>query len=597
MLKKVLVILVLVLLASSLMPAAIAVAQEGDEYWITLLDTTVVYKEGHDTDLDWEDTCSQGPWEFEVPQVDGWIDSTCEMLTDTGGTTRRGGLTIEYFDSGGESKPWLREIVNGGRIEATHYCRLGGTFFLWRGYQEWQMKIYFIPAVTVPDVKGLSRGEAEAKIAEAQLRVGDVYEGGQSGVPKGIVYSTDPKAGKVVKAGSEVDIDLAGNNSPRCSFEVRPEKPTSDDLIQCVSTSTDVDNDPLTYQWYLDKKPVGSESSISLGKLEPGIYVVQLAVNDGTIEIKCKSQAITVTRTNQPPECSFTINPSSPTSDDPIICFSTSTDPDGDPLYCEWNLDGGYAGSDCDIELGKLLPGKHAITLNVNDGNEGTDECSQTITVSAKPSNGGGMGCERNGDKQPDDGGSLDIEGPISTVKVTYLGAGGDAVSEVGTLVDPCNPNSISLDVRDSRGNIMHTSTIPTGNLLRYDMTSEIHAGQLYPAQFYIPFRPTSVITPNVDFSIKFVRDEPRPKNIMFAGGSEITPNPSGMSEDGWYHFFVSGSEGTVGELSIIFTPGGAGGGGAGGGGTGQRFDISPLLLGMVFVPLVITKCWRRRRK
>jgi hypothetical protein len=95
---------------------------------------------------------------------------------------------------------------------------------------------------------------------------------------------------------------------------------------------------------------------------------------------------------NQPPSASFDINPKSPTPDDPVLCVSTSTDPDGDELLCTWYLDGDFADLDSPIELGRLETGKHTITLHVNDGNEGTDECSKTITVSSQASNGG-MGC------------------------------------------------------------------------------------------------------------------------------------------------------------------------------------------------------------
>jgi hypothetical protein len=84
---------------------------------------------------------------------------------------------------------------------------------------------------------------------------------------------------------------------------------------------------------------------------------------------------------NHPPTASFSINPSSPTPDDPVVCVSTSTDPDGDELLCTWYLDGDFADLDSPLELGKLDPGEHTITLHVNDGNEGTDECSITLTV------------------------------------------------------------------------------------------------------------------------------------------------------------------------------------------------------------------------
>ena len=143
----------------------------------------------------------------------------------------------------------------------------------------------------------------------------------------------------------------------------------------------------------------------------------------------------------------------------------------------------------------------------------------------------------------------------VSMITVTYLDSEGDEVSQKGTLVNPCDPDSISLDAYDSSGNYEDTIVILTTTLLRYDIVSEIHDGQLYPIQFYIPFRPKKVVTPPVDFSIMFIRKNPRPKNI-FAGGHEVAPNPEGMNRPGWYHFGVSGTGDVVGNLGIVFDGG-----------------------------------------
>ncbi len=74
---------------------------------------------------------------------------------------------------------------------------------------------------------------------------------------------------------------LLGNIPPLASFDIYPPNPTPDDLVAFVSTSSDEDNDPLTYKWYLDGEYKGSFPSYEAGKLKPGNYAVTLFVDDG----------------------------------------------------------------------------------------------------------------------------------------------------------------------------------------------------------------------------------------------------------------------------------------------------------------------------
>ena len=90
---------------------------------------------------------------------------------------------------------------------------------------------------------------------------------------------------------------------------------------------------------------------------------------------------------NNPPICSFTIVPQSPTSSDTIVGTSTSVDLDGDTLTYSWYFDGEY-----DSSLGnsagwqyKLEPGIWTIKLVVDDGRGGTDSHTKKVPVSAGP--------------------------------------------------------------------------------------------------------------------------------------------------------------------------------------------------------------------
>jgi len=70
------------------------------------------------------------------------------------------------------------------------------------------------------------------------------------------------------------------NLSPFASFEVFPPKPTPKDAVVLASTSADPENDPLTFEWYVDGRYEGDFPSCELGKLKAGKYEITLKVTD-----------------------------------------------------------------------------------------------------------------------------------------------------------------------------------------------------------------------------------------------------------------------------------------------------------------------------
>jgi beta-lactam-binding protein with PASTA domain len=63
--------------------------------------------------------------------------------------------------------------------------------------------------VRVPDMRGLELDEAEDRLRQANLRVGNVIEEESNEVDAGDVLSTRPGSGSTVRPGSEVDIVVA----------------------------------------------------------------------------------------------------------------------------------------------------------------------------------------------------------------------------------------------------------------------------------------------------------------------------------------------------------------------------------------------------
>src|ERR1019366_6689621 len=110
------------------------------------------------------------------------------------------------------------------------------------------------------------------------------------------------------------------------------------------SGSTDVDGDPLTYQWSLIGVPLGSTAVPSPASAVkptftaalPGTYVAQLIVNDG----KTPSAPATVQITTNPP-----LAPTASAGPNQTVAHRTTvhlngsgTDPQGLPLTYQWSL-------------------------------------------------------------------------------------------------------------------------------------------------------------------------------------------------------------------------------------------------------------------
>jgi len=70
---------------------------------------------------------------------------------------------------------------------------------------------------------------------------------------------------------------------PFAKFQSRPQFiiPTDEQAIQFINLSWDADGDPLTYEWLIDNRPVGTQKDFST-KLPVGLHLVQLNVSNGT---------------------------------------------------------------------------------------------------------------------------------------------------------------------------------------------------------------------------------------------------------------------------------------------------------------------------
>ena len=108
--------------------------------------------------------------------------------------------------------------------------------------------VHVVHRVTVPDVTGMTRGAATARLKTAGLRV-SVASHAASDTPAGIVFSQDPGAGATVDSGTRVDIVVSigpGISAPvRPVITVEPSAPTPGEPVSFSTPAAD----GVTFSW------------------------------------------------------------------------------------------------------------------------------------------------------------------------------------------------------------------------------------------------------------------------------------------------------------------------------------------------------------
>jgi hypothetical protein len=159
------------------------------------------------------------------------------------------------------------------------------------------------------------------------------------------------------------------------------------------SGSSDVDGDPLTYSWSFTSRPPGSTATLSdPSAVNPtfvvdvfGTYVVQLIVNDGTVN--SAPDTMTIITQNSPPVANAGLDQTPFVTDTVTLDGSGSIDVDGDSLTFAWSFVSVPAGSAATLsDLFAVNPfffvdkfGTYVVQLIVNDGT--VDSAPDTMTI------------------------------------------------------------------------------------------------------------------------------------------------------------------------------------------------------------------------
>jgi RHS repeat-associated protein len=222
------------------------------------------------------------------------------------------------------------------------------------------------------------------------------------------------------------------------------------------SSSTDIDGDPLTYSWSLLSTPQGSTATLSSATIvnptffadKGGTYVIQLIVNDGTVN--GQPSTVTITAQNTPPVANAGPNQTVTTTSTVQLDGSKSTDVDGDPLTYHWSIVSEPQGSTATLSNATLVnptfitdeKGTYVVQLIVNDGTVNSTPAQVTISdVNSPPvANPGSNQTISVGTKVQLDGShSTDVDGDPLTYGWAILStpSGSSAALSSTTAVQP----------------------------------------------------------------------------------------------------------------------------------------------------------------
>jgi hypothetical protein len=175
---------------------------------------------------------------------------------------------------------------------------------------------------------------------------------------------------------------LPGNRPPVANAGTDQTVSVNDSVILDGSGSSDVDGDLLSFSWSFVLRPPGSAAVLANPKdVEsgfdvdiPGTYVVQLIVNDGTVD--SAPDTVVIDTGNSTPVADAGPDQTVFVTDTVRLDGSGSSDADGDLLTFQWSFSTRPAGSTASLSNPQAvgptfvvdLPGTYILQLVVDDG-------------------------------------------------------------------------------------------------------------------------------------------------------------------------------------------------------------------------------------
>ncbi|MCD6383171.1 MAG: PKD domain-containing protein, partial [Thermoplasmata archaeon] len=166
---------------------------------------------------------------------------------------------------------------------------------------------------------------------------------------------------------TSTSVNITVYNRPPSVSIIAPSRVNVGESVHLSAEATDPDGDNLTFTWEMGDGTYLHGREVNHIYQSGGNYTVTLRVSDGSIS-NSTATAEHVIFVNQPPEV-VTPQDLQAISGEPVNLTADATDPDGDPLTYQWDMDGDgrwdIAGKS--ITYTYTVPGEYTAYLNVSD--------------------------------------------------------------------------------------------------------------------------------------------------------------------------------------------------------------------------------------
>jgi hypothetical protein len=194
-----------------------------------------------------------------------------------------------------------------------------------------------------------------------------------------------------------------GNSQPMANAGPDQNVATGTEVTLDGTGSQDADGDPLNYNWTIVSMPSGSTAELSDPTADQptfvadmdGTYVIELVVNDGTVDSEPVMVTVTASTANSAPIADAGPDQEAGTGTTVMLDGTGSSDADGDPLSYAWSIVSAPEGSEAVLSdpttsetvfFTPDFPGAYVIQLIVNDGIVDSEPDTATITATPPPS-------------------------------------------------------------------------------------------------------------------------------------------------------------------------------------------------------------------
>jgi outer membrane protein OmpA-like peptidoglycan-associated protein/opacity protein-like surface antigen len=206
-----------------------------------------------------------------------------------------------------------------------------------------------------------------------------------------------------VRLSSGIVLRFGGNNPPipppppepmlaTCSAVPGYVYAGSNDFIAVHAQVSNPGQYPLSYSWSATEGAVdgtGPDARWNSGDRRQGTYTIKARVdNSRNGTASCEVNVRVEPPPNRPPTISCSSNRREVVAGDPVEITATASDPDNDPLTYSWNTTGGTiegTGWTVKLQTRNVTPGQLTISGQVNDGRNGTADCTLYVDVQAPP--------------------------------------------------------------------------------------------------------------------------------------------------------------------------------------------------------------------